>query len=74
MAVRNFKFSALVWTLFFIILVQDSCLGKDKKPDSKKKKEKSNKIGKDIMDYTEADMHKLLDQWEVSTHVVDRMM
>ena len=67
MAGRYFKFSLLFWTLFFIILVQDSCLGKEKKPDPKKKKEKSNKIGKNIMDYTEADMHKLLDQWDVST-------
>lgn len=74
MAGKYFKFSVLVWTLFFFILVQDGCLGKDKKSDSKKKKEKSSKIGKDIMDYTEADMHKLLDQWEVSTHVLDGMM
>jgi hypothetical protein len=52
--------------LFLNILLQSGCLGKDKEPDPKKKKEKSSKIGKNIMDYNEADLYKLLDQWEVS--------
>lgn len=66
MARHNFKFSLLFWTLFLILLLQNSCLGKEKKPDPKKKKEKSSKIGKNILDYNEADLYKLLDQWEVS--------
>ena len=66
MARNYFKFSLLFWTLLLIILLQNGCLGKDKKPGPKKKKEKSSKIGKDILDYNEADLYKLLDQWEVS--------
>lgn len=61
------KFTLIFWTLLFILLLQDSCRGKEKKGDPKNKKEKSSKIGKNVMDYTEADLHKLLDQWEVST-------
>lgn len=70
MARNYFKFSLLFWTLFLIILLQNSCLGKDKKPDPKKKKEKSSKIGKNILDYNEADLYKLLDQWEVSINML----
>lgn len=70
MARNYFKFSLLFWTLFLIILLQNSCLGKDKKPDPKNKKEKSSKIGKNILDYNEADLYKLLDQWEVSINML----
>ena len=63
---NNLKFSLLFWTLFVIILLQNCCFGKDKEPDPKEKKEKSSKIGKNILDYNEADLYKLLDQWEVS--------
>ena len=70
MARNYFKFSLLFWTLFLIILVQNGCVGKEKKPDPKKKKEKDSKIGKNIMDYNEADLYKLLDQWEVSINML----
>lgn len=70
MARNYFKFSLLFWTLFLIILLQNSCLGKDKKPDPKNKKEKSSKIGKNILDDNEADLYKLLDQWEVSINML----
>lgn len=53
--------------IFLIVIPRHSCLGEEKKWDPKTKKEKSKKIGKNVMDYTEADLHKLLDQWEVST-------
>ncbi|XP_020608414.1 LDLR chaperone boca-like [Orbicella faveolata] len=71
MARNYFKFSLLFWTLFLIILLQNSCLGKDKKPDPKNKKEKSSKIGKNILDYNEADLYKLLDQWEENDEDID---
>ena len=32
----------------------------------KKNEKKAHKIGKDITDYTDADVHRLLDQWDVS--------
>ena len=38
--------------------------------EAKKKEKKAEKIGKDITDYTEADIHRLLDQWDVSIKVV----
>lgn len=59
----------LFWTLFLIILLQNGCFGKDKEPNPEKKKEKSSKIGKDILDYNEADLYKLLDQWEVGINM-----
>lgn len=61
------KFSLLFLMIFLIVIPRHSCLGEEKKWDPKTKKEKSKKIGKNVMDYTEADLHKLLDQWEVST-------
>ena len=67
MARHSCKFAFLFLTLFLVVLLEDGCFGKEKKPDPKNKKEKSSKIGKNVMDYTEADLHKLLDQWEVST-------
>jgi len=73
MARHYFKFILLFWTLFLILLLQNSCLGKEKKPDPKKKKEKSSKIGKNILDYNEADLYKLLDQWEVSKALAENI-
>lgn len=64
MARHSCKFAFLFLTLFLVVLLEDGSLGKEKKPDPKNKKEKSSKIGKNVMDYTEADLHKLLDQWE----------
>ena len=61
------KFNLLFLVLFLIVILQDSCDGEKKESEPKKKKEKSSKIGKNVMDYSEADMHKLLDQWDVST-------
>ena len=61
------KFTLFFLALVLIVILQDSCLGKEKKSDPKNKKEKSKKIGKNVMDYTEADLYKLLDQWDVST-------
>lgn len=61
------KFNLLFFVLFLTVILQDSCDGEKKKSEPKKKKEKSSKIGKNVMDYSEADMHKLLDQWDVST-------
>jgi len=69
MARNNFKFGLLFGTLFLVILLQNGCLGKDKEPVPEEKKEKSSKIGKNIEDYNEADLRKLLDQWEVSMTV-----
>ena len=34
--------------------------------ETKKKQKNKVKIGKDITDYTDADVHRLLDQWDVS--------
>ena len=58
-----------VLAAFFILLLSESCLGKEKKTDNKanRGKEKKNTIGKSVLDYTESDIHKLLDQWDVST-------
>ena len=70
MARNNFKFSLLFETLFLVILLQNGCLGKDKEPDPEEKNEKSSKIGKNIEDYNEADLRKLLDQWEVSINML----
>ncbi|KAJ7394046.1 Chaperone for wingless signaling and trafficking of LDL receptor [Desmophyllum pertusum] len=65
------SFSMLFWALFFIILLQDSLSWQREEARSKTKKEKSNKIGKDVMDYSEADLHKLLDQWEDNDNDID---
>ena len=70
MARNNFEVSLLFWTLFLVILLQIGCLGKDEEPDLKEENEKNNTIGKNIEDYDEADLRKLLDQWEVSTNML----
>ena len=69
MMARNYclKFRLVLLALFLIVILQDSCLGKEKKAEPKKKKEKDKKIGKNVLDYTESDLYKLLDQWDVST-------
>lgn len=61
------KYRLLFSVLFLLVTLEDSCLGEAKRSDPKQKKEKDKKIGKDVLDYTEADLFKLLDQWEVST-------
>jgi len=47
--------------IFFLISIAFCAKSKEKKKNEKSK----DKIGKNILDYTEADMQKLLDQWEV---------
>ena len=62
------KFFLLFSVLFLILILRESCLSEEtKKTEPKKRKEKDKKIGKNVMDYNEGDLHKLLDQWEVST-------
>ena len=61
------KFCLLFLVLFVIAILKNSCHGEEKKSEPTNKKEKSKKIGKNVMDYTEADLHKLFDQWDVST-------
>lgn len=65
------KFSLLFSVLFLILILRESCLSEEtKKTEPKKTKEKDKKIGKNVMDYNEGDLHKLLDQWEVSTSLL----
>lgn len=65
------KFSLLFTVLFLILILRESCLSEEtKKAEPKKRKEKDKKIGKNVMDYNEGDLHKLLDQWEVSTSLL----
>ena len=61
---------AAACTFFLLMLFFLSCsfAAKEKK-DIKKKTGKGNeKIGKNILDYNEVDMERLLDQWDVSIH------
>ena len=57
-------------TLYFLLLLmfQDSALTEPTSsgsgPEAEGKKMKAGKIGKSVMDMTEADMYKLLDQWD----------
>lgn len=60
--VRYFcKFVFLFLILFLVVFLEDGCFGKEKKLDLKNKKEKSSKIGKNVMDYMEVDLYKLFD-------------
>lgn len=56
--------------LFFVLLLMQNLFIEGKKQEKTKKesKERSNKIGKDVRDYNDADIYKLLDQWDVSTY------
>lgn len=65
------KYRLLFSVLFLLVILEDSCLGEAKKSDPKQKKEKDKKIGKDVLDYTEADLFKLLDQWEDNDEDID---
>lgn len=66
-AIPNSRYSILFRLFIISILITIAICkkGKDTKQDDKSKE----KIGKNILDYTEADMQRLLDQWEVSDHL-----
>lgn len=58
--------------LFLILILRESCLSEEtEKKEPKKRKEKDKKIGKNVMDYNEGDLHKLLDQWEDNDEDID---
>ena len=61
------KFSFLFLVVILILILQHSCHGEEEKSEPKKRKEKDNRIGKNVVDYNEGDLFKLYDQWEVST-------
>lgn len=54
---KQFIFNIAIFSILFSIIL---C----KKPDEKEKPEWAKK---DIRDYSDADMERLLDQWDVST-------
>jgi hypothetical protein len=39
--------------------------------ETKKKDKEKTKIGKDVLDYTESDIYRLADQWDVSQQSID---
>lgn len=57
------KLNLLLWLCFFGIILISNC----KKADDKNKPEWAKK---DIRDYNDADLERLLDQWEVNIHCV----
>ena len=61
-AVHSRKFIMQIAFVLLILYCTFSA-GKDSKKGAGK--EKDNKIGKDVLDYNERDVHKLLDQWDV---------
>ena len=63
MACRAFDQRILFQVVIFLLLVGVLCRGET----GKSKEKKTAKIGKDITDYTDADVYRLLDQWDVST-------
>ena len=58
---QKILFQVVVFLLFVGILCRTEAV--------KKKEKKTAKIGKDITDYTDADVHRLLDQWDVSSYL-----
>lgn len=58
--IYRFQFRLLFVTAWLIL----ACLSITCAEKTKNKK-KAGKIGKDIRDYTDADVHRLLDQWDV---------
>ena len=57
----------LVQVTVVLLLVTVLCRAE---AETKKKQKNKEKIGKDITDYTDADVHRLLDQWDVSSLLI----
>ena len=57
----------LVQVTIVLLLVTVLCRAE---AETKKKQKNKEKIGKDITDYTDADVHRLLDQWDVSSLLI----
>ncbi|XP_068710978.1 LDLR chaperone boca-like [Montipora foliosa] len=73
MAGGNFcsKFSFLFFVVILILILQHSCHGEKEKSEPNKRKEKDNRIGKNVVDYNEGDLFKLYDQWEDNDEDID---
>jgi len=57
--------SVLLTSILISVLISISVCDKAKESKKDKDVKAQEKIGKNILDYSDADMHKLLDQWEV---------
>ena len=56
MAVKRALAIFVVVSMFYMFLTDET----------KNEKKEKTKIGKDVHDYTESDIYRLLDQWDVS--------
>ena len=57
-----------VWTFLLLLMFLSSSFAAKKKDVKKKTGKVKEKIGKNILDYNEVDMERLLDQWDVSLY------
>lgn len=60
----NMAFKRTIVVFFLFSLFYSFAQGETKKKDKEK-----TKIGKDVLDYTESDMYRLADQWDVSSYL-----
>ena len=69
----NFKMADVMKLCSFLLLLlflSGSFCAKGKKDSKKKTGKEKVKIGKNILDYNEVDMERLLDQWDVSSNII----